>query len=91
MHNVLEYIQHHLKKMLALGCVLTLELVALIVFSHDQSAQRIIVIIMASTYALWGITDHALQKNLNLLIALEYIGIAALAAFGVLFVMGWSG
>lgn len=91
MHNVLEYIQHHLKKMIALGTLLSLELAALVLFSHDQAAQKVIVVIMAATYALWGITDHALQKNLNLLIALEYLCIAILAAFGVLFVMGWSG
>ncbi len=91
MHNVLDYLREHFQKMVGLSLVLSCEIVALVIFSHDREAQKIIVVIMAFTYAMWGITDHLLQHKLNILIILEYILFASLAGFGVLFVLGWSG
>jgi len=67
---------HFLVLLIGLGILSIL----LFVFRADLFVQRMIIVLIALFYFLWGIFHHILEKDLHVKIVLEYLSIAIVGA-----------
>lgn len=68
----------HLPHYLALFGILIAGFAGLILFSYDKKFQTAVAIATAVSYVFWGITHHALHRDLYIETVIEYIVIASL-------------
>lgn len=83
-------IKNHVVHYFVLFLILAFWLLGFRYYSYQPALQRMIVILAATSYAVWGITHHLLEKNLNLKIVVEYTVMATLAATLLLIMIGVS-
>lgn len=67
----------------ALALLLTVGLLAIILFRNNIPVLQVIVWGLCGYYVLWGIVHHAIRKDLTLFIVLEYMLIGSIAGFVV--------
>jgi hypothetical protein len=77
-------IQHYLP----LAGLFLLGFFAFLYFSYDQTFQAAVAISVAVAYVVWGIVHHAIHRDLDLSVVIEYIIVACLGlviVFSLLF------
>lgn len=90
MVNIIEHAKSHLTQIFLITSIFIISIIALRVFASDRNARMYVIVFMSFSYVLWGIIHHAIQKDLNIKIALEYIGFALLLSLSALLMLGWS-
>jgi len=69
----------HVVHYIVLLAILLVGIGAFFSVAPDRNVQFIIGVLTSVAYALWGIIHHAVQKDLNQRIVIEYILIGAIA------------
>jgi hypothetical protein len=69
---------------LSLASVLIIGLIAFIVFSYERAFQIAVAIAVAVAYVVWGIVHHAIHRDLELIVVIEYLVVASLGLVVIL-------
>jgi hypothetical protein len=77
-------ISRHLPHYLSLIGILAVGTVGFVIFSYDKVFQMGILIAVAAGYLTWGIVHHAIHRDLNLSVVIEYL-VVAILGFVVVF------
>lgn len=77
----IHHVIHHGVDFLILFILLALGFGALLYFQHNIAVQIVVAVIMAGSYALWGIIHHYHEGSLTSEVILEYIAISTLVGF----------
>lgn len=68
----------HLPHYLSLIGILAVGTAGFVIFSYDKVFQMGILLAVAAGYLAWGIVHHAIHRDLNLSVVIEYFVIAIL-------------
>lgn len=68
----------HLSHSLTLVGILFVAFFGLIMFSYDKYFQLCISVAAASSYVVWGVVHHILDKDFHISILFEYLAVAIL-------------
>lgn len=90
MTNIIEHVKNHATQILLIVIIFSITIVALKIFAHDANARVLIIIFMSVTYVIWGVVYHAIQKDLTVKIALEYLVFSILLCLSALLMLVWS-
>ncbi len=74
----------HLPHYMSLIGMFTVAFIGFFVFSYDRGFQTAIVVGASVGYVAWGIVHHAIHKDLNLEVFLEYLIFAVVGLVVVL-------